>query len=225
MGVGVGIMGKHPGFGDFVGHGLSETARAGLDAWLGACLPPLRERMGEAWEAFWDGAPVLRFWIGRALAGRTAAGVIAPSRDRVGRRFPLILMAEGVGLAPPVLDPAQDFYDALEAHLAAMRPGEGAASLLEGLDTDALGPGPEPEAASAEGPTVWAHRAEGELGALLADAAPVDHARAATGRSYWWAPRGRQGAAIWLAQPGMPGPDAMGWLWGGDGSIGGAADA
>ena len=217
MAVGVGIMGKHPGFGDFVAHGLSEAARTGLDSWLSGCLLPLKERTGDGWEAFWDGAPPIRFWIGRALAGRTLAGVMVASHDRVRRRFPLILMAEGAALPPPVIDPDQAMYEAFEAHLAVMRPGEEAASLLDGLDA----PLPEAEdaAAKSEGPTVWAHHPDGDLAALLAAAGPVDHARAATGRSYWWAPRGRQGSAVWLAQPGMPGPDAFGWL------LGGGADA
>jgi type VI secretion system protein ImpM len=214
MGTGVGIMGKHPGFGDFVAHGLSEATRQGLDTWLTSCLPPLRDRLGDGWEAFWDNAPVLRFWIGRALAGRTLAGVLRTSQDKVGRRFPLILVAEGVAVSPPVIAPDQAFFEALEAQLDCMVAGDGASSLLDGFDP-ALTPPPEDEAILAEGPTVWAHRSDGDLAALLAAATPVDHARAATGRSYWWTPRGRSGATVWLAQPGMPGADAMGWLLGG----------
>lgn len=207
----LGILGKHPGFGDFLSHGISETARQGLDGWLTACLPPLRDRLGEGWEPFWDNAPVLRFWIGRALAGRTLVGVLRPWHDRVGRRFPLILLAEGAALAPPVLEGDQGFHAALEAHLDRAVPGEGARSLLDGFDP-ALLPAAETEADLAEGPTVWAQRGDGDLVRLLAEAAPVDHARAATGRSYWWTEGPR---AIWLAQAGMPGADAMGWLLGG----------
>jgi type VI secretion system protein ImpM len=207
----LGIIGKHPGFGDFLAHGVSDPARQGLDSWLTACLPPLRDRLGEGWERFWDEAPTLRFFVGRALAGRTLAGVLRPSRDRVGRRFPLILLAEGAALPPPVVDAGQGFHAAMEAHLDRMQPGEGARSLLEGFDP-ALLPAAETEVDLAEGPTVWAQRGDGDLARLLAEAAPVDHARAATARSYWWVAGPK---AIWLAQPGMPGADAMGWLLGG----------
>lgn len=210
----LGILGKHPGFGDFVAHGLTEATRQGLDSWLTGCLPPLRDRLGDGWPGFWDNAPVLRFWIGRAVAGRTLAGVLRTSQDRVGRRFPLLLLAEGAALAPPVLDPGQSFHEALEAHLAQMTPGEGARSLLDGLAPDLL-PRAETDSDLAEGPTLWAQRGDGDLAALLAEAAPVDHARSATQRSYWWTARGRADRAIWLAQPGMPGAEAMGWLLGG----------
>ncbi|MCU0826894.1 MAG: type VI secretion system-associated protein TagF [Tabrizicola sp.] len=210
----LGIFGKHPGFGDFLAHGLSEPSRNGLDSWLGACLPPLRDRLGDGWEAFWDMAPVLRFWIGRALAGRTMAGVLRTSQDRVGRRFPLLLLAEGASLPAPIQDPDQTFYRALEDQFSRMIVGEGARSLLEGFDPADL-PGSESEDSRSEGPTVWAQRSDGNLSVLLTEAAPVDHARAATARSYWWSESGRSGQALWLAQPGMPGADAMGWLLGG----------
>jgi type VI secretion system protein ImpM len=210
----LGIFGKHPGFGDFLAHGISEPARQGLDSWLAACLPPLRDRLGDSWESFWDAAPVLRFWIGRALAGRTMAGVMRTSQDRVGRRFPLILLIEGASLPAPIQNPEQAFYHALEGQLSAMTPGDGARSLLDGFDPAGL-PDLETEADLAEGPTVWAQRSDGDLANLLTEAAPVDHARAATARSYWWSERGRSGQALWLAQPGMPGADAMGWLLGG----------
>lgn len=210
MQVKIGIMGKHPGFGDFLAHGLSDQTRTGLDTWLSACLPALKEQAGGGWQTLWDNAPTLRFWIGRALAGCTLAGVFVPSRDKVGRLFPLLLLAEGIALQPPTVNAAQDFYEALEAHLSQVKAGQGGSSLLEGLaiDCDA-----EPTEAQNEGPVVWAHHPDGDLGALLKAAAPLDHQRAATARSYWWAPsRACHSSAIWLAQAGMPGTEAMGWL-------------
>lgn len=210
----LGILGKHPGFGDFLSHGLTEATRQGLDTWLTSCLPPLRDRLGAGWDAYWDSAPILRFWVGRALAGRTLAGVFKTSCDRVGRRFPLLLLTEGAALAAPVLDPTQALYAALEAQFDRMTPGDGARSLLLGMDISHLPPA-ESEADLAEGPTVWAQRGDGDLAALLAEAAPVDCARATTARSYWWSERGRAGQALWLAQPGMPGAEALGWLLGG----------
>lgn len=213
MTFGVGIMGKHPSYGDFLSHGVSEQTRAGLDAWLNTSLAPLKDRAGQNWEAAWDNAPMLRFWVGKALAGRTLAGVFMPSRDRVGRRFPLILMVEGTTLSPPVIDPSQDLYKMLEAHLLTLQPGQDAASLIEGLDSTTLPVEPETPEEQRHGPLIWAHHPEGDLEALLQAASPVDHMRAATTRSYWWTPpRAGQSAAIWLAQTGMPDTDSMAWL-------------
>lgn len=213
MGVNVGIMGKHPGFGDFLCHGLSEQTRSGLDSWITNSLAPIKDQAGEGWEAAWDNAPMLRFWVGRALAGRTIAGIFMPSRDRVGRRFPLILIAEGVDLAPPVIDPSQDLYKTLEAHLLSIQPGSEAKSLLDGFDASVLPVQSETAETQSEGPLIWAHHPEGDLDALLSAARSVDHMRATTTRSYWWSPpRAGQHAAIWLAHSGMPDINSMGWL-------------
>ena len=67
----------------------------------------------------------------------------------------------------------------------------------------------------AQGPIIWAHHPEGDLGALLRSAGPVDAERAMTARSYWWAPATQGRAAAWLGQTGLPGPEALGWLLGG----------
>ncbi len=203
------VMGKHPGYGDFLRHGLSDAVADGLSRWVDQALFDLREDMGGGWQAFWDGAQDLRFWIGRAVMGCTIAGVLRPSRDRVGRRYPLMLLVEGAGLPPPVLDRSQDLYEGLAAHLDAMAPGQGAEALLEGLVQDWSGRG---EGQAGQGPLIWAHHPEGDLEALLHSACPVDHLHAATARSYWWAPGGEGRAAVWLAQNGLPAAASLGWL-------------
>ena len=107
----IGIFGKHPAFGDFLGAGLSGGLRELLEAWLNRMLPELRALWAGAWEQNWDSAPVLRFWIGAGLSGGVGLrGVMIPSRDRTGRRFPLVVAQAGG--PPPVLDAAQDFYRA-----------------------------------------------------------------------------------------------------------------
>lgn len=212
MTVTVGILGKHPGFGDFLRHGLSEDVAGRVAGWIDPTLHALRDQQGDRWDGFWDAARSLRFWIGRAVAGRTLAGVMRPSRDRVGRRYPLVLMAEGADLPAPVEAPGQAFYEALETHLDSALPGEGAKSLLSGLDPAALPVAAETPEMLALGPILWAHHPEGDLSALLEAAGPVDRARATTTRSYWWAPGAPGRAAIWLGQPGLPAPAALGWL-------------
>jgi type VI secretion system protein ImpM len=210
MGLNIGIMGKHPGFGDFVRAGISAETATRIEQWLDPMLHALRSELGNGWEAFWDHAQTLRFWIGRAVAGRTLAGIFVPSRDSVGRRYPLILLAEGADLPPPVdAGAVQTPYEAFEAHLAQVVPGTGAASLLAGLDVQIA---VESDTMAAAGPVVWAHHPDADLTALLASAAGVDRDRATTVRSYWWAPGdpGKQ-SAVWLGQPGLPGSGAFAW--------------
>lgn len=204
----LGIIGKHPGYGDFVQVGVSEPVAQILTGWIDHAFAGLRDSMGNDWPAFWDRGQDLRFWLGAGCAGRTVAGVMRPSRDKVGRRYPLLLFVEGALVPPPVLVPDQQLWDRLDAHLALMQPGQGGKALLDGLTLDLP---PEPDL-QAVGPTIWAHRADGDLAKLFAAAAPVDHARAQLMRSHWWAVGKDGSAAVWLACPGMPQPQALGWL-------------
>lgn len=203
-GVSLGLIGKHPGYGDFLRAGLSDTIASGVEQWLDHVLSDLRDEMGNNWPEFWDSAQDLRFWLGRAVLGRSVIGVMRPSRDRIGRRYPLILAAEGADVPAPIQDSDQAPYDRLAQHLDRVEPGPGAAALLAGLTLNLA------EDATS-GPTVWAHNPN-DLAALLQSAAAVDANRAQLARSYWWAPAAPGRAAVWLGCPGLPGAQALGWL-------------
>jgi len=118
----VGVIGKHPDYGDFLRHGLSDPIADGLMDWIDRTLSEVKDSAGKGWEALWDNAPRTRFWIGSGVFGATLAGVWQPSRDRVGRRYPLLLLVEGADLPAPV-DPGHDPgpWDVMERHVAAMR--------------------------------------------------------------------------------------------------------
>lgn len=179
----LGVYGKHPSRGDFLEYGLPAGLRAQLEGWLDATLAVARADLGAEWEYRWAGAPMLRFWLGEAVWGQPVVGVMAATQDRVGRRFPLVLLATGDGLAPPAVDPAQDWYRATEAHLAAvLAQGElsGPAALIEGMVE------PAPVTVPAGPADFWAVRDGAALTELWADVALTDHRRAAAGRSYWW---------------------------------------
>lgn len=213
----IGIMGKHPDYGDFLQAGIPEPLVDVMNGWLDACLPVLRDQMGEGWPPFWDGAQDVRFWIGRAVFGQTVVGILHPSRDRVGRRFPLIILAAGADVTVPLGESTnQAVWDSMAAHLDNMRAGHGGAALLDGMDIEIPAEG---EDHAATGPTLWAHHPEGNLAALLVSASGPDSARAQLSRSYWWATGGRvddvNRAATWLGCAGMPEPQALGWLLGG----------
>jgi type VI secretion system protein ImpM len=91
-----GFFGKIPAAGDFVARGLSPAFRKAWDLWVTRHLIPLLD--GE-----WP-AGGLRFRL--ASGGRVAAGVVVPSADAAGRRFPLSLVVIAPGLPlPEALDP------------------------------------------------------------------------------------------------------------------------
>ena len=213
------LYGKHPAFGDFLSYGSSGGLVSGLDHWLETVLTELRDGLGAGWESSWQSAPVLRFWIGPDVLGVPAYGVFLPSRDRVGRKYPLLVGVsdpEGEGHAGvPPTDSRHDeaVYDALYAHIAGLRPPEGGfrggADLLEGLTLP-----PAPAIVWEEGlsGTIWGQRNDGDLARLLQDAGGVEAERAEFSRSHWWHPDQGARAAGWLACDGLPKTEAFGWL-------------
>ncbi len=190
----LGIYGKHPAKGDFLDFGVPAPLLKQVEAWLDTALGEAREVLGGEWEAIWSRAPVLRFWLGEGVWGGPVAGVMVASRDKVGRRFPLVLLASGTDAPPPpVVDPAQPWHDAGVAHLArllALGDFASNARLLDGA----------PVAGSADQPgpgDFWAVRPGDSLEALWSDVAVTDHRRAAAGRSYWWVAGEPEAAAPW----------------------------
>ncbi len=116
-----GLYGKVPAHGDFVRRGLPTSFVGPWDAWLAAGIASARERLGPYWEAAWDSAPAWRFALPAGVCGPDAvAGVMLPSQDQVGRRFPITLAAL---LAPGDAPPDVAWFDALEAAALAGRAG------------------------------------------------------------------------------------------------------
>ena len=180
------VYGKHPAKGDFLEYGLPAALKPALEQWLDSVLAEAKASLGADWQAIWPAAPMLRFWVGESIWGAPVAGVMASAQDRVGRRFPLVLLAlgeAGLSMPPPVTDPDQSWYDAACAHLGAQLQRDdlsGPADLVRDAPQPALSdalPGPS---------DFWAARPGADVAGLLADIALTDHRRANAGRSYWW---------------------------------------
>jgi type VI secretion system protein ImpM len=102
-----GYHGKLLAKGDFVTRRLPRGFLDPWDAWLQDVVGGSRTRMGDAWLDAYLTSPIWRFALSAGLCGESAAaGVLMPSVDRVGRYFPLTIvamLAEGVDLlAMPV---------------------------------------------------------------------------------------------------------------------------
>ncbi|MFY3384138.1 type VI secretion system-associated protein TagF [Paracidovorax sp. MALMAid1276] len=92
-----GWYGKLPGLGDFAGRRMSHTLESEWDTWLRAGMDELRALNAEGWTSAFVTAPVW-FFVASATATRSAlVGALAPSMDRVGRYYPLTILA-----APPL---------------------------------------------------------------------------------------------------------------------------
>lgn len=203
MTVALAVYGKHPAKGDFLEFGVPEALKPALEGWLDGVLGEARTVLGMDWDAVWPAAPMLRFWLGEGVWGSPVAGVLASSQDRVGRRFPLVLLLLGDAsgsLPPPVIDPDQTWYDAACTHLLAQlsRPDlPGPADLLEGAPMP-LGADTPP------GPCdFWAVQPGSGVGGLLSDIAQTDHRRCAGTRSYWWVAGSRDAEPVVEAEAEM----------------------
>lgn len=123
-----GLFGKVPAHGDFVRRGLPTSFVAPWDAWLQAGMSRARAGLGEGWEPAWDDAPAWRFALPAGACGPDAvAGVMLPSADTVGRRFPITLAAL---LGPGTPPPGEAWFAALEGAALAGRAGQADADAL-----------------------------------------------------------------------------------------------
>ncbi len=91
---GFGAFGKMPSVGDFFRLGVSPAFVQPWDEWIQRSMLAVSQVMGDAWDAHYMSAPIWRFCLSPGLSGpQKMLGVLMPSVDRVGRRFPLTLVA------------------------------------------------------------------------------------------------------------------------------------
>ncbi len=91
----VGFYGKLPCRGDFLQRRAPQDFVDVWDAWLQECLHETRQRLQDAWLDTYLTGPVWRFVLSSGVCGDGAyAGILVPSVDRVGRYFPLTVIAQ-----------------------------------------------------------------------------------------------------------------------------------
>lgn len=113
----VGFYGKLPSHGDFLRRRASDAFVTGWDAWLQAGMTASRADLGEGWLDVYLTSPAWRFACEAGACGSgPVAGVMVPSVDRVGRYFPLTVVAQ-LPVDVPVVTAATrgvPFFDAAE---------------------------------------------------------------------------------------------------------------
>ncbi|HEY1411661.1 MAG TPA: type VI secretion system-associated protein TagF [Rhodopila sp.] len=111
-----GFFGKLPARADFLTRGLSMSFTEPWHAWLVRGLQFAAEALAAGFEPAYMAAPVWRFVIPPGACGPLpAAGILMPSVDKVGRRFPLTLAVVSASLTTPLaMVAASSWFDALE---------------------------------------------------------------------------------------------------------------
>ena len=94
-GMSIGWFGKLPSHGDFLQRRVPEKFLAKWDTWLQECIAQSRAMLGDTWLDTYLTSPVWRFFLSQGVIGSSSfTGIVLPSVDRVGRYFPLTVVAE-----------------------------------------------------------------------------------------------------------------------------------
>lgn len=118
MAEGFGAFGKIPTIGDFFRLGPPPGFVSVWDDWVQRTILAGQTTLGTEWDDHYMSAPIWRFTLSAGLAGtHKIIGVFMPSVDRVGRRFPLTLMAAVATSGSPASDHfrAGALFERLEA--------------------------------------------------------------------------------------------------------------
>ncbi len=133
----IGFFGKLPGAGDFVVRGFDRPLVTALTQWTDKLVGHLKLGAGDDWTTVFDRLHPVAWVADQGLCGSAPfAGLMRPSLDRVGRRYPLIV---GVSLpsdarVAPTAAAGRAWFDYLEGLLYdAWSPGLGAEALAEAL--------------------------------------------------------------------------------------------
>jgi len=229
----VGFYGKLPCRGDFLRRRVPQEFLDLWDEWLQSSLAHSRHALQEAWLDAYLTSPVWRFALAEGVCGTGAyAGVMVPSVDRVGRYFPLTIVAQWhTGESP--LDAAcgaHRWFDAAEA-LAMEAPDttdldafdERVAQLAERIDISGVA-----EAANLQQLLKHAefpHRAGqwhvpleavGSLQRAVNAIAVRELERTMRPVSVWWTDGSDRMPAAWLTARGLPTPESFSAMLSGD---------
>ena len=212
-----GWYGKLPSLGDFASRRLGADFIPVWDAWLQEVIQATRNSSREGWLESYLTMPIWRFVLLPGLIGSNGwAGVLMPSVDRVGRHFPLTLVAglpSYATVAHAVFHGAE-WFDGLEATaLSVLDPTRGP----EELDHSLIDRGfAAPQAADHPAPDGSALRSLSSVGEGFELLAQTEALRA-WGRDIgwsglWWT-RGRVGSdPLMLTCAALPTAEEFGWL-------------
>ncbi|MBI3350910.1 MAG: type VI secretion system-associated protein TagF [Burkholderiales bacterium] len=221
-----GWHGKLPSLGDFASRRLDADFVAVWDGWLAAGLASLRQQSPEGWLQHYLACPAWRFVLmpgalPAPFGDAAYAGVLMPSVDRIGRYFPLTLIAPLP--APPrtevelrqLLSWLHDLDDLAVDALQDDWPIERLESELTQCPRPHWDATPEPSPLLPTAGGFASHLVAGTQAIvdLLAGGQAQALRQQAAGHAFWWAD-GETGERRLLATHGLPQTDDMRLLFG-----------
>ena len=113
----VGLFGKLPSHGDFLRRRVPDAFVDAWDSWLRECLQASHTALGDRWLDLYLTSPAWRFICAAGTCGPDPViGLMVPSVDRVGRYFPLTLVATLPAEINPIIAATASaaFFDSAE---------------------------------------------------------------------------------------------------------------
>lgn len=207
-----GLFGKLPSKRDFVTVNLPREFVTAWEQWLEQCMSVSRTTHAENWAEVYSTAPFWRFWLGADVLGVSAAGVIMPSIDGVGRQFPLTIACcagEGEAIVPAGDAGLAAWHDRIESFLLdLLDTSPSYEDMLRELDS--LLPAPvepaedrHPSARLQDCHYAVACSAEA-LPAAIAATLASDNRRLLRKTGIWWTIGGEQFPPVALSSRGLP---------------------
>lgn len=91
----IGFFGKVPSHGDFISDGLERELIGTFDGWMRSGMHACADLFTGRWPKIFSSSPPIRFIVEHGIWGNCAyVGVLVPSADRVGRKYPLAIIAQ-----------------------------------------------------------------------------------------------------------------------------------
>ncbi len=206
-----GMFGKLPSKRDFVSYNMPRPFLDQWESWLQSAVAASKHALGEKWQEVFLTAPIWRFWFGSQVFGQSAAGVLMPSVDGIGRYFPLSICAckpDGMFLAPPPDEGLDAWHEACEQFLLRLleeAPGDDAATMLAALPFAPTFPEVRVLPAQRGSSLIWTSD-DASLAQAFQTLHESDTIATHDSRAYWWTLGGRNFRAQLAVLNGKPDP-------------------
>lgn len=210
-----GFFGKLPCRGDFISRNLPRIFVDPWDRWLQQSIAVSSDSLGSSWRSCFADGPTWRFALAPTRNGpKSATGLITPSRDRVGRPYPLTIAA--VINTPPNLRAVETWLDRLvpvtDQALAGDLDPDRLAAILTDLPLGVSAERARPEADGFSGTDTRAM--------------PSDHLPSGIAAgSFWWTKGNGRVTASWLRCHTLPPPEKFHALYSGQWAAAGWTEA
>jgi type VI secretion system protein ImpM len=206
-----GLFGKLQTKRDFVTVDLPRNVVTAWEEWIQKALARSQESLGDDWLATYLSAPLWRFRIGREIAGCEIAGVMMPSVDGVGRKFPLMVACcaeDDETFDQPESARSEAWYAAVEDYLLNLLDAEPTyEEAIEALRNLPSYPSAAPAQDIPVNAADWGYAAAcdaASLPAALARLRELEQARLLQKTSLWWTIGGADWTAAAFICSGMP---------------------